>query len=95
VSQFGPTLYNFRCSGLAPAGDDKDPWPAVRVDDGHGLDVRTRLALRRGTWARVNLTDCGTRRRQSCLPVYRWVPGGKLFGTGTYIRYLIHQCFNI
>ena len=25
---------------------------------------------------------------------YRF-PRGKLFGTGTYIRYLIHQCFTI
>jgi hypothetical protein len=23
------------------------------------------------------------------------VLGGKLFGTGTYIRYLLHQCFTI
>ena len=23
------------------------------------------------------------------------VPGGKLFGTGTYVRYLINKCFTI
>ena len=22
-------------------------------------------------------------------------PGGELFGTGTYVRYLIHECFTI